>query len=152
MAQTAPTNKIEVQFKFMFLMGNNIGKLLHFYQDVLQVPTEGSEENGWADVKLGSTHMIYFKSDSDIPYIKEWAWQPGYKGGAGNLTSWSLGFPESEFRNLFERLKSNKIEMLFPKPEWRRDEYWGLSVKDPMGNTLELYTVPSSKPEDSDWK
>jgi len=42
--------------------------------------------------------------------------------------------------------------MFNEEPEWRVDNYWGLTVKDPMGNTVEVYTIPKQKPESTTWK
>lgn len=151
MAHPQSTTKSKVEFKFLFMMGNDLKQIQHFYQDLLEVTTTGTPEEGWIDLDLG-VHVIYFKSDYDIPFIKEWAWQPGYQGAGGNLTSWSMEFSEEDFKKMYQRLKVAKTELLKEKPEWRRDSYWGLTVRDPMGNTMELYTVPANKPNVTDWE
>lgn len=150
MAHSNSSTQVNAKFQFLFLMANDLVQIDQFYRKTLEVPVAGDPVNGWVDVNLG-THVIYFKGDYDLPVFKEWAWQPGYKGGSGNITSWSIEFPETEFRNLYERIKSSKVEMLNSQPEWRRDSYWGLTIKDPMGNTIELYTTPKQKPDEIEW-
>lgn len=138
------------KLKFLFLMGNDLKKIQSFYNDGLGIATGGDPEQGWLDVDLG-IHMIYFKSDFDIAQIKEWAWQPGYKGGSGNLTSWSIELEMDSFKKALLGLKKTGAPLLNEKPEWRRDSYWGLTVKDPMGNTIEVYTTPKTQPEETEW-
>lgn len=150
MAHPTSIARPKVAFKFLFLMGNDLTQIQHFYKELLEVPTTGTPEEGWIDLDLG-VHVIYFKSDYEIPVVKEWAWQPGYQGAGGNLTSWSMEFTEDDFKEIYRRLKSAKAELLKEKPEWRRDSYWGLTVKDPMGNTIELYAVPAKKPDVIEW-
>ena len=31
-------------------------------------------------------------------------------------------------------------------PTWRQDSYWGWSIKDPMGQTVEVYSSPAQRP------
>jgi hypothetical protein len=31
------------------------------------------------------------------------------------------------------------------------DGYWGFTAMDPMGNTVEIYTIPAEKPETTTW-
>jgi len=46
---------------------------------------------------------------------------------------------------LIEKIKLEGIPVFQGKPEFRQDAYWGFSVKDPMGNTVELYYMPKKK-------
>ena len=151
MAHPPTTAKPKVEFKFLFLMGNDLEQIQHFYRDLLEISTAGAPEKGWIDLDLG-VHVIFFKADYDIPFIKDWAWQPGYHGGEANVTSWSLQFNEDDFKKMYQRLKTAKVELLNDKPEWRRDSYWGLTAKDPMGNTVEIFATPATKPNVTDWE
>ena len=149
MAQPATDFGPKAHLKFLFLMANDLQQIEQFYK-TLSVTSEGEIENGYLCVNLGIS-IIYFKADYDIALIKEFAWQPGYEAASGNLTSWSLEYPEAGFKAAYSNLKKSKYNLLKPKPEWRRDSYWGLTVQDPMGNTMELYCLPAAKPNDTDW-
>lgn len=151
MAHPGSSGQVSAKFQFLFLMANDLVEVDNFYRKVLEVPVAGDPSEGWVDVDLG-THVVYFKGDYELPVIKDWAWQPGYKGGSGNVTSWSIEFQENEFRKIYDRMKASKGEMMTDKPEWRRDSYWGLTVKDPMGNTIEIYSTPRQKPDVIEWK
>jgi hypothetical protein len=48
--------------------------------------------------------------------------------------------PEAEFADCYLRLREAGVRAFNEKPEWRRNSYWGYSVMDPMGNTVEVYT------------
>ena len=138
------------EIKYLFLMCNDVSSIIAFYGATLGLDIEGGVADGFADIKAG-VDIIFFKGDFDLPKEKEWAWQPGYKGGGGNFTSWSIAFNEQDFRDVVRRVKAAGVETFNATPEWRRDAYWGLTVKDPMGHTVELYTSPLKKPDNLQW-
>ncbi len=144
--------KMSPQLGSLFLMCNDVSAIKAFYGDALKLKTIGSPEEGYLDVDIG-IHLTYFKGDYELPVQKDWAWQPGYQGGSANVMSWTIKFSEADFRNIVTSLKTQKVEHLKELPEWRLNSYWGLTVKDPMGYTVELYTVPDKKPEPPfNWK
>lgn len=129
----------------LFLMCNDVAQVEKFYGQILGIKVTGSAIEGYIDVDAG-IHITFFKGDYELPIQKDWAWQPGYKGGTANIASWTIKFNDVEFRKALAKIKSEQVESLKDTPEWRHDSYWGYTVKDPMGNTIELYTVPKSKP------
>ncbi len=37
-------------------------------------------------------------------------------------------------------------------PTWRQASYWGFTVLDPAGNTVEIYCAVKEKPANNEWK
>jgi len=132
-------------------MANDVSLVEKFYAKLLNLSVTGSCEEGWLGIELGEMQILYFKSDYEIEKLQEWAWQPGYRAGAGNLTSWGLEFEENDFQKVVGNFQATAAESLYQRPDWRRDKYWGFTVKDPMGNTIELYTVPKESPGNKEW-
>ena len=94
---------------------------------------------------------MFFHTGQEMPVLEEWTWQPGYEGPELHATSWAIGIPEEDFADTVTRLKESGVKCFSEWPEWRQESYWGFSVMDPMGTTVEVYTVPSEKPEDPTW-
>ena len=134
-------------------MCNDAKAIETFYRDVLGLEGLFRGEEGYVSLQAG-TEVIFFQWDTPtMPVLAEWAWQPGYKGGAGSAASFSFSYDdEAAFREVVKRVEKAKITTFQPTPEWRRDSYWGHTVRDPMGNTLELYHVPAAKPDSLTWR
>jgi len=133
--------------KCVFLMCNDVAAMQKYYGEILKLKTEGV---GGLVVSAG-VDLMFFKGDYELPVQKEWAWQPGYKGGAANVTSFSIELAEAEFKEVFLRLQKAGSPLLKKEPEWRQNSFWGLTTKDPMGNTLELFMIPPVKPQNPVW-
>ncbi len=143
----------KVKIRFLFNHCNDLGEMRHFYSDLLGLSEKAyKEEWGYLCYVSEDLEMMFFRSDTKIPYIEEWADQPGWEGGTLKIASWAIGIPEGDFTNVYKQLKSERVKMFNEEPEWRVDNYWGLTVKDPMGNTVEVYTIPKQKPESTTWK
>ena len=50
-----------------------------------------------------------------------------------------------------ELLKKSGAPTWSAKPMWQQDNYWCFPVRDPMGNTVEVFTIPEEKPADTGW-
>jgi hypothetical protein len=59
---------------------------------------------------------------------------------------------EQDFRATVGRLKKGLYKSLTPNPTWRQQSYWGFTVLDPMGNTVEVYCTVKDKPQNTEWK
>jgi catechol 2,3-dioxygenase-like lactoylglutathione lyase family enzyme len=122
----------------------------HFYSDLLgmkEVSYMNDEGFGWINYKCEGFEFMFFRAMNPMPVIEEWTWQPGYDGAEHNAISWAINIPEADFAATVERLKADGVKQFKDKPEWRQDSYWGFSVMDPMGNTVEVYTMPKEKPK-----
>ncbi|MDD4664150.1 MAG: VOC family protein [Caldisericia bacterium] len=135
----------KANLKFLYLLANDLKALRHFYSDLLNMQENSyyeDEQFGWLSYHADGIEMDWFRTEKPLPVIEEWAMQPGYPGGTKEVISWSIEIDEGVFPDLIEKIKLEKIPVFQEKPEFRQDSYWGFSVKDPMGNTVELYYVP----------
>ena len=143
----------KVELKFLFRMGNDVFKIRDFYCETLEIECQGQADKGFLDVKLGNISLLFFKSDYEIKTPDEFAWQPGYQGSNANLNSFSFAYnDEKDFRSVVKKLQKSSYPKLKENPEWRRDSYWGYTVRDPMNTTIEIYYVPKTRPSSLDWK
>ena len=125
----------KAQVKYLFMMCNDVDAVIDFYGNILGLPANGGNEKGYAMINAG-VDIAFLKGDYELPVHKEWAWQPGYNGGAANINSFSISTSVSDLREIYNRAKSKSSKMLFPKPDWRKDSYWAITLMDPMGNTI----------------
>jgi catechol 2,3-dioxygenase-like lactoylglutathione lyase family enzyme len=143
-----------VTVRFVFNVCNDIAATRRFYVELLGM-REGSymdtPEFGWLAVQCEGFQMMWFRADEEQPVPKEFTMQPGWEGGTLEGTSWAVGIPEDKFPEVYEKLREAGAPMLRAEPEWRQDSYWGLSVLDPMGVTVEVYTSPKERPESTEW-
>lgn len=140
----------KAELRFLFLMCNDPVAMRQFYGELLGLPCEGQAEQGYLAVNAG-IDLLFFKGDHELPVLREWAWQPGYQAGQGHFTSWSFSFDEASFRKAAKAVSGGRCPKLTERPVWRKDEYWAMTLQDPMGNTVEVYWVPNRRPDSLEW-
>lgn len=139
---------------FVYHVCNEIGPMRRFYVECLGLAEKGHmdrEEFGWLAVGTDTFQMMWFRADETQPVPDAFACQPGWGGGTLERTSWSVKVPEAAFPGVLERLRAAGAPFFEPDPAWRQDSYWGVSVRDPMGATVEVYTVPAARPSSPTW-
>jgi len=146
--------KAGVRIKFVFNVCNDVAAIREFYVTLLgleEVHFMDTKEWGWLATNSDGFQMMWFRAEElqDVP--TEFACQPGWAGGVREVTSWGIEIPEADFRGVLESLAAAGAPMFKPEPDWRQDSYWGLSVLDPMGVTVEVYTMPAERPESMEW-
>jgi len=157
MSEKAPKPEPRVNLKFMFSLCNDVDKMRHFYTDIL-----GMQENAYYKAEdgsfgylsflcVGGIEMDFFYIGKEVPLLSEWAWQPGYEGGSIPVTSWAIEIPADDFTTTVKRLQDAEVKSFSKNPVWRLDSYWGFTVMDPQGNTIEVYSMPEEKPESTEW-
>jgi catechol 2,3-dioxygenase-like lactoylglutathione lyase family enzyme len=148
-------SKPKVNVKFIFSMCNDVVAMRHFYTELL-----GMQEQAFFNQKDFSyisyicrdgLYLMFFYSGKETPKHTEWAWQPGYDGGSLHIMSLAIEIPEGDFANTVERLKKENVKIFSDTPDWRQNSYWGFTIMDPQGNTLELFTMPKEKPSSTTW-
>lgn len=146
--------KPKVNIRFIFNVCNDVENMRHFYTDLIGLQ-QGSFRNdkdwGWLVYKSDGFEMMFFRADRKLQVHEEWAAQPGYEGGTLEVTSWGIHIPEAMFAEVVERVRSAGVKVFKNKPDWPQDCYWGFTVMDPMGNTVELYAEPQEKPTSTEW-
>lgn len=129
--------------KFFYIFANDVITMRNFYTDILglnEVSFYNDEKFGWVNYNMDAFEFMIFRIDKPIPTLTEWQGQPGYEGGTGYLPSWSVFIDHSCFEAVVQKCMTAGLKLFQEKPEWRQDSYWGFTVADPMGNTVELYT------------
>ncbi|MHC4930741.1 MAG: VOC family protein [Planctomycetota bacterium] len=143
-----------LNIRFVYGICNDVAAMRAFYSDLLgmeELQFMDEEPFGFLVYQSEGFQLMFFRSmHGELPVPEEWSWQPGDGAGDGAALSWSLLVPEEEFRELTGRVKESACPKQTDQPTWRQDSYWGWTVKDPMGNTVELYTVPAERPESTD--
>ncbi|TET21568.1 MAG: VOC family protein [Candidatus Stahlbacteria bacterium] len=154
-AEKAPEKKVpKINVRFIFSLCSDIEAMRHFYSDLLGMQEQAffnEKQFGYLSYPCEGVYLMFFYSGQEAPVFKDWAWQPGYDGGSLHVTSWAIQIPEEDFAETVKRLKDAGVKTFSDNPQWRQDSYWGFSVMDPQGNTIEVYTSPKEKPESTEW-
>ncbi len=144
----------QVNIKFLFALCNDISEMRTFYTDFLgmnETSYKNDEEWGWLVYKCEGFEFMIFRGHGEIPVLGDFTWQPGGGGGPIEGPSWAISIPEVLFAETVERLQTAGVKSLTENPEWRQDSYWGFSVMDPMGHTVEVFSTPSEHPKSTEW-
>jgi len=143
-----------VRIRFVFNVCNDINAIRDFYVGILgleEVHFMDTEQFGWLATNSDGFQMMWFRADEPQEVPTEFACQPGWAGGVREVTSWGIFIPEDDFRGVIGKLHEAGATFFSPRPDWRQDSYWGVSVLDPMGVTVEVYTTPAERPEPTEW-
>jgi catechol 2,3-dioxygenase-like lactoylglutathione lyase family enzyme len=143
----------KINIRFLFVMCNDIDAVRNFYTELLgmsETSYQNDEAWGWLVYESEGFGFMFFRSPEEMPVPEEWVWQPGWGGDIAG-TSWAINVPEEDFPEVYRRMKDAKVPIYDGKPVWRQDSYWGMTAKDPMGNSVEIYYSPAEKPVSTDW-
>jgi catechol 2,3-dioxygenase-like lactoylglutathione lyase family enzyme len=142
----------KVNIRFVYNFCNDLGAMRRFYTDLLGLDEVAySEEHRYLCYRSEGFQFMFFRPDAEVPAREGWADQPGYDGGTTFVTSWSVEVPAGEFAATVARLREAGVACFAADPDWRVDSYWGFTVKDPMGNTVEVYATPKERPASTAW-
>ena len=144
----------QIAIKFVYTMVNDVAAMQHFYTELLglnETSYRNDEDFGWLVYQCGSVEFMFLRADGEMPVGEEFAMQPGWGGGTLETTSWSLEIPEDRFAATVQAVVEDGAAAFAAKPLWAQDCYWSFPVLDPMGNTVELYTMPAARPESTEW-
>ena len=50
-----------------------------------------------------------------------------------------MQIPWGDYEATVQRIREAGFETREPHPTWRQDSYWGWTVRDPAGNTVEVF-------------
>ncbi len=148
--KTAP--KVSVRFVYNFC--RDLAAVRRFYTDVLGMKEKSyNDEQGWLVYESEGFELMFFRADGGEAREREWAVQPGGGSGTAEITSWSVEVPEGDFAAAVMRLGQAGVSRQgdVNVPDWRQGCYWGITVMDPAGFTVEVYTVPEQKPASTTW-
>ncbi len=149
---TDENNTPNVNVRFIFNYCNDPAAMRVFYSEIIGLKEAAfDEEQGYLVYQCEGFQMVFFRAENELTPLEDWADQPGYKEGTFEVTSWAVEVPEGDFAETVERILDSGAAVLKDAPEWRMDNYWGFTVMDPMGTTVEIYTIPAEKPETTTW-
>ncbi|MCK6480721.1 MAG: VOC family protein [Planctomycetes bacterium] len=142
------------RFRYHFNSCNDLGAMRRFYVELLGMRERSfrdGPDGAWLSVDGGGFEVMWFRSAAGLPVPAAFASQPGWEGGTAEASSWGLAIPEERFAGVWRSLRDAGVPLFRPVPEWRQDSYWGLSVLDPMGVTVEVYCAPRERPATTEW-
>lgn len=117
-----------------------------FYTDIIGLEETSNPDLPFLTYKSESITISIFQAKNRIQPVEGWVALPGHEGGSLETFAWSIQIPAPFFSEVVRNIKQAQIETLENAPVWCEDSFWAFSVKDPMGNTVELFSVPTEKP------
>jgi len=153
-AEDQAEQKPEINVRFLYFYCNDVDEVREFYTNTLGMIEQSymnDEEWGWLMYQSDGLQIVIMRAPQEVPVHEEWAPQPGWGGGELPIPSWSIHVPEAKFAGIVKQLNDGGYKVHDTKPMWAQDSYWSFPVKDPMGNTVEVYTSPAERPESTDW-
>lgn len=129
----------------IFMWTYSIDKMREFYSGVLGLKeawyeTDKSEYgNAYLAYKFGNQTLHFINRAEDHQPFTDWAYQPSSEisGGAERL-SFTLEMSREHLEQISPKIFGSDIPHYQDKID-ERDGYSALTVRDPMGNTLDLY-------------
>ncbi len=150
---TSSDKRPNITIKYIFSHTTDMLGTRQFYSELIGLKeTAFSLEGGFICFQCDGFELMFFAKEQHSPTIPtEWASQPGYEGGSLEITSWAIDVPEKEYVSVVKRLKESETRLFKDAPEWRQHSYWGFTVMDPNGVTVEVFTIPKEKPIQIEW-
>ncbi|MHC4841759.1 MAG: VOC family protein [Planctomycetota bacterium] len=146
--------KPKANIRFLYAFCNDIRPVRAFYSDLLgmqEISHMDEESFGWLAYQCEGLQYMFFRWDTKLPKEARWACQPGETiADSSALMNFSLEYGIEDYIRLVPVLLEAKVVSEKSKPNWRQKSYWGWTIKDPMGNTIEVYAAPKDKPEEDD--
>jgi catechol 2,3-dioxygenase-like lactoylglutathione lyase family enzyme len=147
--EAAPAPKIN----FIYNSCNDLEAMRTFYSGLIGMKELSwrAGEQGWLVYDCGTIQFMIFPAGYELPVLEDWGMQPGWAGGKLEVPSWSIVVDEAEFPATVQRLIDAGVPCFSDVPQWCQDSYWSFPVRDPMGNTVEVHTIPAERPTSTDW-
>lgn len=82
------------------------------------------------------------QASEPLEALDEWSKQPAYDGGVVEAPTWVIEVAPGTFDGTVDRLKGEGV-IAFDDPV-EQDGHRMFWVRDPMGNTLEIYEAPAA--------
>ncbi|MHC4939552.1 MAG: VOC family protein [Planctomycetota bacterium] len=136
---------MSANIRFVHRICDDVDAMRRFYGDGIgfkELSYRNDEQHGWVVFESEGLQFMFHRWDHPMPRPVGFAWQPG--DGAGSEPRFSLGIhvPEEEWQATVDRLKAVGVESLTPEPTWRQESYWGWTINDPLGETIEIWHEP----------
>lgn len=134
---------MSTQLNTIFRWCNDVDAMRHFYSHCLQLQEtfyQNDVEHGWLTYQLGDIQLVFSRADETLPQTAVFAQNPAYQGGEALETSWAIQLAAPMFDIAVQRLQAAHTPAYSP-PFSNRPHHLQYIVRDPMGMTVEIYTV-----------
>jgi catechol-2,3-dioxygenase len=135
----------KIHINDLFLWCNSIDEIRSFYSEILSLKEIWIDQSPksrapYVVYELSNKQKLHFLQKSiNVDPVDRWSFQSSSEipGGTENF-SWTLEFPKSILEAVMMRIKENNIPTYQENIE-SRSGYSAVTVRDPMGNTIDLY-------------
>jgi catechol 2,3-dioxygenase-like lactoylglutathione lyase family enzyme len=141
--------------KFFYVSCSDLLAMRRFYSELLglhEISFNDDEMGSWLAYQCDGFQFMIMPGETPVPVIEEWGVQPGWEGGTREGVSWSLEVPEANFAATVAKLAEAGAAAFAPKPGWQQDSYWSFPVRDPQGNTVEVFCTVKERPASTEWE
>ncbi len=145
-----PTPRVNI--RFIYQSCNDLPAMRRFYGELLGMQEASYKEEKWLVYQCDGFQFMIFPAGYNMLLQDGFAKQPGWEGGDMESISWSVAVPEEDFAATVQRLRELDVEAAFEDPQWQQDSYWSYPVRDPMGNTVEVYCNVARRPASTVWE
>ena len=130
----------------VFFWCNSVKEVRAFYSGVLGLAESfGDDAQGVAyDLSgAGEAQQFFFLPGPEpLPVQREWAMSPSFSGDKIAIPSWVVEVAPADFDTVVARAQASEVTF-HPDGESGWDGHRQIYLKDPMGNTVELYAPPA---------
>lgn len=147
-------SKPRAAVKFVYLYCRDLEAMRRFYADLLGLEQKGYRSDaagGWLACDCGGFELAIMQAVDLADPPAGWASQPGVPGGDTLSISWSVAVPEKDYPATITALQAAGTPALASQPRWVNASYWSFAVKDPAGNTVDVYCEPAARPTSTRW-
>ncbi|MCB1188163.1 VOC family protein [bacterium] len=149
------TARPQARINFIYLHATDMEAMRAFYRDALgcsEIHYRPIDEHGygWSVIDMGCFQFMIHPDKSAVK-LEGWSMQPGWDGGTVPGLSWSVVVRNEDLPQVIARLREMGSQAFHEKPQWCQDSYWSFPVQDPMGNTVEVHSIPDERPESTEW-
>lgn len=145
--------EIKAKINFIYQSCNDLEAMRSFYGGLIGMTETSYREGpeGWLVYQCDGFQFMIFPAGHELPVPDGWGMQPGWEGGDREYLSWSLIVAEADFAAIVRKLLDKGVDCFNEEPQWCQDSYWSFPVRDPMGNTVEVHTIPAQRPDSTEW-
>jgi extradiol dioxygenase family protein len=138
---------MSANIRFLHRLCNDLDAMRRFYGEGIgfnELCYRNTEGSGFVVFESEGLQFMFHRRDAPIERAGGFAWQPGDETGTEPRPSIGVHIEEDEWQACVDRLKSMGAEAQTPDPTWRRNSYWGWTINDPLGETVELWYEPKT--------
>jgi len=136
---------MSINIRFLHRLCDDVDAMRRFYGEGLgfkELHYRNDEEYGFVVFESEGFQFMFHRWDGRMEPQRGFAWQPGDAVGTEPRHSLGIHVPEEDWQPTVDRLKRMEVEAMTPEPTWRQESYWGWTLNDPLGETVEIWYEP----------